>query len=57
MRDLATESLQATELNDLDLFTVTAAARSAVEKVRLRAGRRVAVGTPELRERPAETSP
>ncbi len=40
MRDVATEPVQATELNDLELFTVTAAARSAVEKVRGRAERR-----------------
>ena len=43
-RDVATESLAASELNSLDLFTVTAAARSAVEKVRQRASRRVAAG-------------
>ena len=49
MRDVATEPVQATELNDLELFTVTAAARSAVEKVRGRAERqRAAVVTAAL---------
>ena len=41
-RDVATESLAGSELNALDLFNVTAAARSAVEKVRQRASRRAA---------------
>jgi TRAP-type uncharacterized transport system substrate-binding protein len=53
-RDVATEPVQAAELNHLELFTVTASARTAVEKVREREGRRVAVGAPVLQERPAE---
>jgi len=41
-RDVATTSVAAGELNALDLFTVTAAARSAVRKVQQRASRRAA---------------
>ncbi len=41
-RDVATETLGTAELNALDLYTVTAAARSAVEKTQSRAARRVA---------------
>ncbi len=48
--DLATESLGAAELTSLDLFTVTAAARSAVRKVQLRAARRAPVDVAVIRE-------
>jgi hypothetical protein len=41
-RDVATEVLAPTELKALELFTVTAAARSAVDKVQQRALRRAA---------------
>lgn len=47
-RDVATEALGAAELNALDLYTVTAAARSAVEKTHLRAARRVTSGASAL---------
>jgi hypothetical protein len=53
-RDLATEPVQATELNDLELFTVTAAARSAVEKVRERTERKVAASA--VRDRAVESA-
>ena len=54
-RDLASEPVRAMELEDLELFTVTAAARSAVEKARERAERRVAV-TPAAVEGLAESA-
>jgi radical SAM superfamily enzyme YgiQ (UPF0313 family) len=41
-RDRATEPVQATDLNDLQIFTVTAGARSAANKMRERAERRAA---------------
>jgi radical SAM superfamily enzyme YgiQ (UPF0313 family) len=48
-RDVATESVQAAELNRLELFTVTAAARSAVRKVQDRAERRKAAAAARQR--------
>jgi hypothetical protein len=51
-RDLASEVLPAADLNELELFTVTAAARSAVAKARDRAQRRTAaLGVAALLER------
>jgi radical SAM superfamily enzyme YgiQ (UPF0313 family) len=57
VRDLATEAVRSTDLDRFELFTVTAAARSAVEKVRGHAERRSGAGPLPAAERTSGFAP